>query len=153
MTKQNIERASDIARASSNAMHAKDIAAQTLGMSVTEIGPGHATMQMTVTSDMLDENGDCHPGLIFSLADTAFAHACNSYNIVSLAIACTVEYTCTAQQGDKLLAVAREQYRSGRTGIYDVDIFKDGNDTIAVFRGRSFSTGDRLVADVEQGHD
>ena len=152
MAEPNTERAREIARASSNAMHEKDIAAQTLDMSVTEIGPGHATMKMTVTGDMLDASGHCDPGLIFSLADTAFAHECNSYNNVSLAIACTVEYTSTAQQGDKLLAVARERYRSGRTGIYDVDIFKNGNDTIAVFRGRSFSTGERLVADVEQGH-
>lgn len=153
MTRSDTDIAGDIARASSSAMHEKDIAAQTHGMSVTEIGPGHATMSMTVTGDMLDESDHCHPGFLFSLADTAFAHACNSYNNVSLAIACTVEYTGTAQQGDKLSAVAREQYRSGRTGIYDVDIFKNGNDTIAVFRGRSFSTGDRLVADMERGHD
>ncbi len=152
MTKRNADKAGTVARASSNAMHEKDIAAQTLGMSVTEIGPGHATMKMVVTGDMLDDSGHCHPGLIFSLADTAFAHACNSYNNVSLAIACTVEYTGTAEEGDKLVVVAREQYRSGRTGIYDVDVFKNGNDTIAVFRGRSFATGERLVEDLEQEH-
>ncbi len=143
-------RAVEIARASSASMHAADIAAQNLGMSVADIGPGHASVVMTVTDDMLDDSGCCHPGLIFSLADTAFAHACNSYNIVALASACSVEYVNQARAGDELIAVAKEKHRSRRTGVYDVDILNKQGLIIAVFRGKSLATGDRLVDGMEQ---
>ncbi len=129
----------------STAMHAKDAAAQMLGIRIDRIGPGHAELSMTVRSDMLNGHDVCHGGIIFSLADTAFAHACNSYNQVTLAMSAAVDYVLPAIEDDVLTATAQERSRRGRTGVYDVDVSNQKGQLVATFRGRSYSTREALL--------
>jgi acyl-CoA thioesterase len=93
----------------------------------------------------------CHGGMIFTLADTAFAHACNSYNFNTVAAGCNIDYLAPAKLGDVLSASAQEQVLSGRTGIYDVVVTDQENKTIALFRGKSSRIKGVLVAGLTPG--
>ena len=105
---------------------------------------GEAVLSMRVRADMTNGHQTCHGGYIFALADTAFAYACNSYNIKTVAAACTVDFLAPALEGDVLTAEAREQTLSGRTGIYDVRVHANEK-TIALFRGKSHRIGGDVV--------
>jgi acyl-CoA thioesterase len=129
--------AQETAEQSAAAMYAKDVAAQALGITLTHIAPGQASMQMQVRADMLNGHGICHGGLIFTLADTAFAYACNSYNKVAVAAGCNIEFLKPGQAGDTLSAIAKEQALQGRHGIYDITVHNSAAEIIAVFRGKS----------------
>lgn len=126
-----------LAEACADAMWAEDKASQALGMHLEKIGPGEATVSMTVTEDMTNGHATCHGGYIFTLADSAFAFACNGYNQRTVAQHASVTFLAPAFLGDKLTATAREISRRGRAGIYDVEVRRPDGEQIAVFRGHS----------------
>jgi acyl-CoA thioesterase len=117
-------------------MMAADAASRMLGMELVDYGPGWARIQMTVREDMVNGHGICHGGMIFSLADTAFACACNSWGPVTVAAECDIIFVAPARMGDVLTAEARMRSRFGRRGIYDVAV-EQGDSLIAEFRGQS----------------
>ncbi|MEL6946568.1 MAG: hydroxyphenylacetyl-CoA thioesterase PaaI [Pseudomonadota bacterium] len=127
----------ELAKASAEAMWANDKASKTLGIIIKEVGPGSARLSMTVREDMLNGQGMAHGGLMFTLADSAFAFACNSYNQKTVAQHCAVTFLAPGHEGDVLTAHAVERQRAGRSGIYDVTITNQNGATIAEFRGHS----------------
>jgi acyl-CoA thioesterase len=130
----------DLARACAEAMWKEDDASKGLGMEIVEIRPGHATLAMTVRPDMVNGQRIAHGGFIFTLADSAFAFACNSHNERVVAAQGSISFIKPGRLGDRLVATAREISRSGRSGIYDVRVTV--NDTaIAEFRGHSRTIG------------
>ena len=130
----------------SAAMHENDHATKALGMQLVRTDLGQSVVSMEVRQDMLNGYGSCHGGMIFSLADTAFAHACNSGNKPTVASGCTIDYLAPSKQGDVLTAHASERSRSGRTGIYDVEVFNQHDKLVAVFRGRSYQLSGTIVS-------
>jgi len=118
-------------------MFAKDRASIALGMAITRIGPGSATLTMPVREDMLNGADVCHGGLITTLADSAFAYACNSRNLLTLASGLSTDFVSSALLGDVLTAAAVEVVLKGNTGIYDVIVRNQNDHLIATFRGRS----------------
>ena len=136
----------EVAEAVRSAMYARDHAAQALGITVEEIGPGFARCRMVVRRDMLNGHDSCHGGLTFTLADTAFAYACNSYDRATVALAAQISFTAPARFGDVLLATAREQSRAGRTGVYDVEVSTADGRVVALFRGTSYETRGAVIA-------
>ena len=129
-------------------MLAEDAASRGLGMSVDAMAPGYARLSMRVRPDMLNGFKICHGGFITTLADSAFAFACNSANKLTVAAAITVDFIAPAREGDRLTAEAREQALAGRTGIYDVTVVNQNGETIAFLRGRSHRLKDRPVVPV-----
>jgi acyl-CoA thioesterase len=125
-----------IARKSADAMWSGDQASKWLGLSLDAVGPGNATMSMTVAAHHTNGHGICHGGFIFTLADSAFAFACNSYNRVAVAQHNTISFLRPGMLGAKLVAVARETSIAGRSGIYDVTVRAEDK-VIAEFRGAS----------------
>ena len=119
-------------------MYSNDQASRTLGMAVDEARPGYARLSMKVRADMLNGHGICHGGFIFSLADSAFAYSCNSYNLNTVASGCAIEFLAPAKEGDLLVAEAIEQSMSGRTGVYDVAVANQHKQRIALFRGKAY---------------
>lgn len=134
----------ETAAAVGEAMWGRDRASQALGMALEEIRPGYARLRMTVRADMLNGHGACHGGLVFALADSAFAFSCNSRGVLTVAAGCSIEYLAPAREGDELVAEARERSLEGRTGVYDVDVRRAGGDLVALFRGRSAATRERV---------
>ena len=124
-------------------MFENDRAAKALGMRVSEIAPGNATVTMTVRDDMLNGHDICHGGLITTLADTAFAYACNSYDELTVASSISVDFVAPGRPGDLLSAHAHEVSKSGRTGVYDCEVRNQRGERIAVFRGRSYTAKGR----------
>ena len=120
------------------AMYERDVASQGLGMRVVRVAPGHAELAMTVRADMLNGHAICHGGFIFTLADSAFAYACNSYNLTTVASGCGIDFLAPAREGDLLTAVAQERSASGRTGVYDIEVVNQRGERIALFRGKSY---------------
>ena len=119
-------------------MYSRDRASRGLGITIAGIGPGRAELTMTVRADMLNGHAICHGGFIFSLADSAFAFACNSYNLNTVASGCAIDFVAPAREGDVLTAFARERSASGRTGVYDIEVKNQRGETIAFFRGKSY---------------
>ncbi|MDZ5456048.1 hydroxyphenylacetyl-CoA thioesterase PaaI [Azohydromonas lata] len=124
-------------------MFAEDRAAQALGMQVTDIGPGRATLAMAVREDMLNGHAICHGGLIATLADTAFAYGCNAHGELTVASGFSVDFVAPGRLGDVLTARCVEVSRAGRTGVYDVTVDNQRGERIAVFRGRSYTAKGR----------
>jgi acyl-CoA thioesterase len=116
-----------------------DRASKMLGMQILDIGPGTATLQMTVRDDMLNGHDICHGGLVTTLADSAFAFACNAYNEVTVASGFDVNLVAAARRGDVLTARAHEVSKSGRTGVYDIEVSNQRGEKVAAFRGRSYT--------------
>jgi acyl-CoA thioesterase len=133
-----------LARASASAMWKDDTASQGLGMEILEIGPGHATLTMTVQPHMVNGHGMVHGGYIFTLADSTFAFACNSYNERTVAAHCHISFIRPGKLGHRLVATAREVSRSGRSGIYDIRVTAD-DVVLAEMRGHSRTIGGTLV--------
>lgn len=130
----------DLARACADAMWKDDDASKGLGMKITEVRPGQATLTMTVEPHMVNGHRIAHGGFIFLLADSAFAFACNSRNERTVAAQCNITFIKPGKLGDRLVATAREISRSGRSGIYDVRVTVD-DVVIAEFRGHSRTVG------------
>ncbi len=119
-------------------MYATDKAAHALGMEVAAVSPGHASVTMTVREDMLNGFGICQGGLIATLADMAFAYACNSYNELTVASGFDVDLLGPGKLGERLTASARVVSQGSRMGVYDIDVTNPSGERIAVFRGRSY---------------
>jgi acyl-CoA thioesterase len=127
----------ELARACAATMYAGDTASQSLGITIDDVGPGHATAHMTVTPAMLNGHAIGHGGYVFLLADTAFAFACNTYGQRTVAAGCDIDFLDAARPGDALTAVAVERHRRGRSGLYDVTVRRADGTILAEFRGRS----------------
>jgi acyl-CoA thioesterase len=135
-----------VAEASARAMYEQDRASQSLGMRILEVRPGYARLAMRVREDMVNGHQICHGGLIFTLADSAFAFACNTYDLVTVAAAGTIEFLLAGRLGDELMATAEERTRSKRTGVYDVSVHNQHGECVALFRGRSHQIGGSITA-------
>ncbi len=123
-------------------MWAGDAASRMLGMRILAVGPGTAEVAMAVRADMVNGWDLAHGGLVASLADSAFAVACNSHGQVTVAAGFDVTFLEPARLGDELVASAREVALRGRSGVYDVTVRRAADDVvIAEFRGRSRATG------------
>jgi acyl-CoA thioesterase len=134
-----------LARATAAAMYENDACSRALGLEIIEVRPGYARLRMSVRDDFLNGHQTCHGGLIFSLADSAFAFACNTYNINTVAAGCSIEYLKPVRRGDVLTAEALEQTLNGRTGIYDVRVTNRDGETVAMFRGKSAQIRGNLI--------
>ncbi|MGV8898899.1 MAG: hydroxyphenylacetyl-CoA thioesterase PaaI [Burkholderiaceae bacterium] len=143
------EESQALAEATAKAMWARDRAANALGMSILSVKPGYAKLAMPVRQDMVNGHHICHGGMIFSLADTAFAYSCNSYNQNTVASACHIDFLAPSKEGDILEAEAIEQSLSGRTGVYDVTVRTRGGKTIALFRGKSYRISGEVIAGLQ----
>lgn len=119
------------------AMFAADKASSSLGMEITAIAPGAATLTMRVADHMLNGHSICHGGYIFTLADSAFAFACNSYNKLTLAQQNQITYIAPGKADELLTATASETALSGRSGVYDVMVTGEDGRTVATMRGLS----------------
>jgi len=128
-------------------MLADDAASRMLGLQIIEVAPGRAVATMTVRPDMLNGFAICHGGLIATLADSAFAFACNSRNALTVASGFGIDILKSARLGDVLTATAAETSLAGRTGLYDITVTNQRGELIAVFRGRSHRLGERKVYD------
>lgn len=135
----------DLAKRCAATMYANDAASQALGIRVDIPAAGSAITTMTVRTDMVNGFDVCHGGLLFTLADTAFAFACNSYDDRTFAAAASIDFLRPARLGDELRAQAREDYRGSKSGFYSVEIRNQHDEVVAVFRGRSASRGERLL--------
>ena len=129
------------AKKSAEIMWERDKASKGIGIKLERISPGEADLSLLVESKHLNGHDICHGGFIFTLADSAFAFACNSYNQAAVAQNNMITFIAPAQKGDKLLAKAREVSRSGRSGIYDVSVLSQDQKKIAEFRGHSRTIG------------
>lgn len=124
-------------------MLVNDRMTRSFGMEVLDIAPGRATLQMQVREDMLNGHDTCHGGVLATLADSAFAFACNSHGELTVASAFTIDFLAPARRGDRLTARSEEVSRAGRTGVYDTEITNQHGQRIAVFRGRSHTAKGR----------
>ena len=122
-----------------------DKASQALGMEMEVTGVGTASVRMTIRDDMVNGLDVCHGGLVFALADSAFAFACNAYNVQTFAASCQVEFLRPALLGDALHATASEDHRGRRSGYYTVKIHNQRNELVALFRGRAANNGKPLL--------
>ena len=141
--------AQQLAEDTAAAMWARDNAAQALGMRIERVSPGASLLSMAVRKDMVNGHHICHGGMIFALADTAFAYACNSYNKNTVASACHIDFLAPAKEGDLLEAEAVEQSASGRTGVYDITVRVAGGKTVALFRGKSYRINGEVIAGLQ----
>ena len=150
LTHSSPEAAQALAETTASAMWSRDRAAQGLGMRILGMKPGYAKLAMPVRADMVNGHHICHGGMIFTLADTAFAYSCNSYNKNTVASACHIDFLAPAKEGEMLEAEAIEQSQSGRTGVYDVTVRSTTGKTIALFRGKSYRIQGEVIAGLQQ---
>ncbi len=136
-----------LAKAAAEVMWRDDNASKWLGMKVEEVRPGYARLSMTVTANMVNGHNFCHGGLIFTLADSTFAFACNSHNQRAVAAGASIEFLAPAYLGDVLSAEGVEQSLMGRTGVYDMKVRNQKGEVIALFRGKSATIKGLLVED------
>lgn len=141
--------AQQLAEETVRAMWPKDAASKLLGIRLVAIAPGYAKLEMTVRPDMVNGHNLCHGGLIFTLADSAFAYSCNSYNKNTVASACHIDFLAPAQIGDTLVAEAVEQSLTGRTGVYDITVRNGAGKAIALFRGKSYRINGEVIAGLQ----
>ena len=133
-----------VARRGAEAMWAQDAASAALGIELVDVAPGRARLRMRVTSAMVNGHAIAHGGLVFTLADSAFAVACNTHGVVTVAAGADITFVAPARLGDVLVAQAQEQTRYGRSGVTDVRVARtgpDGEELVALFRGRSRALG------------
>jgi acyl-CoA thioesterase len=139
----------ELADAVTHAMWSRDRATQGLGMEILSVKPGYALIAMTVRADMVNGHHICHGGFMFTLADSAFAFACNSYNQNTVASACHIDFLAPAREGEVLEAEAVERSLSGRTGVYDITVRTRGGKTVALFRGKSYRIKGEVIAGLQ----
>lgn len=135
-----------MAQACADAMWNNDCASKGLGMTIQRVGPGQAVLAMTVRPDMTNGHDICHGGFIFTLADSAFAFACNTHNQRAVAQQCAVTFIRPVHAGETLTAHAVERSRAGRSGIYDVTVHDSKDAVVAEFRGHSRTISGELLA-------
>ncbi len=129
-------------------MYANDRAAQGLGIRIDAVGPDRARVVMTVREEMTNGFGILHGGILTTLADTAFAYACNSGNEMTVASSISSEFFAPTRPGDELIAEAKAVVASGRTGVYDVTVTKRDGTLVAIMRGRSYRFRGRPVVEI-----
>ncbi len=129
-----------------DAMHARDHAAHALDIQIVAVHLGSATVSMVVRQDMVNGHDICHGGYMALLCDTAFAYACNSYNLNAVASGFSIEILAPAKLGDTLVAVGVEQVQRGRQGVYDIKLTNQNGDIIALFRGKSARIAGEVIA-------
>ncbi len=144
------EAAQQLAQDAAAAMWSRDHVAQALGMALDEVKPGYARLSMVIRQDMVNGHAICHGGMLFALADTAFAYACNSYNRNTVASACSIDFLAPAHLGDSLVAVAVERAQGKRSGVYDVSVSTTAGKTVALFRGKSARIQGEVIASFAQ---
>ena len=137
--------AAEIARLCADARWSADRASQGLGMRLLEVGPGYARLEMTITDRMTNGHGVGHGGFTFSLADSAFAFACNSHGQRAVAQHCSITYVAPVHSGMRLVAEARERQRGDRSAIYDVTVRDETGTVIAEFRGHARTLPGSLI--------
>ncbi len=142
MSERTPQQVADLVR---EGMLANDRATKALGMQVAEVAPGRAVLTMAVRDDMLNGHDICHGGLITTLADSAFAFACNSYNELTVASGFSVDLLAPGRRDDVLTARCTEVSKAGRTGVYDCEITNQRGERVAVFRGRSYTMKGKSV--------
>jgi acyl-CoA thioesterase len=125
------------ARRCAEIMWPDDHAARGLGIEILSVGPGTATLVMSVRQDMVNGHGTCHGGFIFALADSAFAYACNSFNHRAVAAGVDINFIAPAHLGDRLTAHGHARHQGGRSGTYDIEVTTSQGKLVAIFRGRS----------------
>ena len=135
----------ELARACVNAMYAKDMASQNIGITISEVRAGYARLHLLIKTEMLNGHSICHGGFIFTLADTAFACACNTRNQVNLAQKCSIQYKRPGKAGDQLTATAEHQFQDGRYGRCQVTVTNQDNNLIALFEGQSCQVMGRII--------
>ena len=144
------------AEKASKSLQSRDACAALLGIEIDHVEPGAATVSMTVAATMSNGHGTCQGGILATLADTAFAHAANSYNRVTVGQGISIDFLQPAMLGEKLIARASEHHRGRTTGLYEVRIHNADNKLLAVFSGRSFeldqSVFDQLEDPTEESH-
>jgi acyl-CoA thioesterase len=140
-----VTEADEVARRCAEKMYAADRSSRHLGIEISDVAAGRARATMMVADTMVNGHGIAHGGYVFLLADTAFAFACNTYEIATVAAAADVVFVAPARAGDRLVAEAAERVRYGRSGVYDVTVRRDGGEVVAEFRGnsRALPPGDR----------
>ncbi len=139
--------AQSLAARAARTLYDGDRASQMLGMTLDSCTPGRAVVSMPVRPDMVNGHRICHGGLIFALADSAFAFACNSHGDNTVAAGAAIEFLAPGREGDVLRAVASERWRAGLAGIYEIEVQNQRGETIALFRGRSHQIAGRLIDD------
>jgi len=139
--------AAEVAGRCAEVMYAADSASQRLGIVISDVAPGTATATVAVTDEMLNGQLICHGGYVFTLADTAFAFACNTYNERTVAAGADITFLEPVRAGATLVATAVERARRGRSGLYDVTVRAQGGAVVAEFRGRSRSLGEPFLPD------
>ncbi|WBM72656.1 hydroxyphenylacetyl-CoA thioesterase PaaI [Buttiauxella sp. WJP83] len=127
--------------ANAREMYARDNCAQQMGIEIQEMGEGFSRLTMTITDAMLNGHQTCHGGQLFTLADTAFAYACNSQGLAAVASGCSIDFVRPGLAGDTLTAIAQVRTQGRLTGVYDIEIINQHEKTIALFRGRSHRIG------------
>ena len=145
MTESMTHDAHAIAEAVKLGMFMDDAASRGLGMHIEAVGPGYSRIAMTVRPDMLNGFRICHGGFITTLADSAFAFACNSYNEVTVASGIVVDFLAPAHEGERLVAECHEVARTGRTGVYDIKVTNQDGKAVVVMRGRSHTMKGKQV--------
>lgn len=136
-----------IAEDAARTLYAQDRASQALGMRIERVGPGESVVSMRIQANMTNGHGLCHGGLIFALADSSFAFACNSYGASTVAASASIDFLAPGRDGDTLTATARELWRGKRSGLYEVAVTNQHGATLALFRGRSQQVAGRIAQD------
>lgn len=124
----------------------KDLFSQWLGIQIVEIIEGYSKIKMTVRNEMMNGLGIVHGGIAFSLADSAFAFACNSRNNLSVALDTSINFLKPVHVDDELIAEAKEIHNGKSTGLYQITIINQRDHVVAVFKGTCFRTGKKLIA-------
>ncbi len=130
-------------------MHADERTSAAWGLEFVDAGEGWARASMKIRDDMLNGHGVAHGGMIFALADTAFAWACNGRNVVTFAQNATISFLSKAEPGETLVAEAREAGVAGRSGVYEVRVTADDGRIVAVFQGLSRTGGGKVIEEEE----
>lgn len=140
-----MENSQELAWRCAKKMYSNDACSNFLGMSIEDMGKGYAVLNMVVSNTMLNGFPSCHGGMIFSLADSAFAFACNSENHTAVAAGCNIEYLRPGMEGDILTATAQMKSQGKVTGTYDVEVTNQHQKLVALFRGKAHRLGTQIL--------
>jgi len=140
-----------LAEKTAEAMFRRDAASHLIGVRLIEVRPGYSRLAMVVRADMVNGHQICHGGYLFTLADSAFAYACNSYNLNTVASACQIDFLAQANEGEELEAECEERSLSGRTGVYDTTVRNRAGKVVALFRGKSYRISGEVIAGLDTG--
>lgn len=138
-----------LAQRTAEVMFRRDAASKLIGLQLIEVRPGYARVSMQVRADMVNGHRTCHGGYLFTLADSAFAYACNSYNKNAVASACHIDFVAPAFQDDVLDAECEERFQAGRAGVYDATVRNQTGEVVALFRGKSHRIAGEVIAGLD----